>query len=100
VRHNYPHHLEMVHQAMAVNASWDDSAEQYVNMYRYGLLVKKWQQERQNVIQSMASPEERLQRIRHFTKTLDGELNIFADFFAPGQQEYSNPYDWELKAAL
>lgn len=100
VRHNYPEHLEMMRRAMAVNASWDASAEQYVKMYRYGILAKKWQRERQEVIQGLASPEERQQRIRDFTQTLDGELNIFADFFAPGQQEYSNPYDWELKAAL
>jgi glycogen synthase len=100
VRHNYVQHLDMVRRAMAINASWDASADQYVKMYRYGLLAKKWLKERQEVIQYLAAPEERRQRLQQFIQTLNGERAIFAEFFAPAYQEYSNPFDWELKEIL
>ena len=72
---------------MAINASWDKSATQYVEMYRYGQLVKQWKAKRQEWIAS-------------FADSLQGEQTLFADFFAPGYQEYSDWFDWELKRFL
>lgn len=86
-RHNRPHHDYLVRMAMAINASWDASASQYVEMYRYGSLVKKWQVERQHLIEK-------------FANSLGPDRPTFAQFFAPGQQEYGDKFDWELKQAL
>lgn len=86
-RHNRAHHDYLIRMAMAINASWDDSAAQYVKMYRYGLLDKKWQAERQKLIEK-------------FAKSLGPDRSLFAQFFAPGQQEYGDKFDWELKQAL
>jgi hypothetical protein len=56
-------------------------------MYRYGLLDKKWQAERQKLME-------------RFAKSLGPDRSLFAQFFAPGQQEYGDKFDWELKQAL
>jgi hypothetical protein len=78
----------MMRKAMAIDASWEDSARQYVEMYRYGFLVKQWYTKRQ-------------QLIADFTHELTPEQHeIFATFFMPGRQEYGDRCDWELRAAL
>lgn len=86
-RHNPVRHRELVYLAMEIDASWDKSAGQYVNMYRYGLLVKKWQAERRKLIDK-------------FIKLLNDDRHVFAEFFIPGQKEYADQYDWRLKEAL
>ncbi len=86
-RHNPTRHAELIRAAMTINASWDASAGQYVDMYRYGLLVKKWQAERRKLVEK-------------FVKTLKTERDMFAEFFIPGQQEYGDAFDWDLKEAL
>jgi hypothetical protein len=72
---------------MAVHSDWDASADQYVEMYRYGLLAKKWHAERRRLI-------------GEFLGELDRDRGAFAEFFGPGQREYSDRLDWELKQAL
>jgi len=87
-RHHPARHAEMVRMAMAIDASWEYSARQYVEMYRYGFLVKHWYKKRQ-------------QLIADFTHELTPEQReLFATFFMPGQQEYGDRCDWELRAAL
>jgi glycogen synthase len=86
-RHNPVHHDYLIYTAMTLNASWDASAAQYVAMYCYGRLVKQWQAKRQGLIES-------------FARSLKGDQATFAAFFAPGQQEYSDHFDWELKHFL
>lgn len=86
-RYNPMSHAELMRAAMRIDASWDASAAQYVRMYLYGLLTQKWQRERHNLVQK-------------FTKTLKNDQKLFAEFFIPGQQEYNDPLDWELRAAL
>ncbi len=86
-RHDKSRHAELIHAAMNINANWDKSAGQYVDMYRYGLLVKKWHKERTKLIDK-------------FTQSLKEDHNMFIDFFIPGQNEYSDPFDWELKEQL
>jgi len=89
---NRPEHLPeltaaLVRTAMAINASWEYSARQYIDMYCYGLLAKQWYKARQKLI-------------AHFTQALAHERELFATFFRPGQQEYGDRLDWELKTAL
>ena len=86
-RHNPAHHAYLLRTAMAINASWDKSAAQYVEMYRYGQLVKQWKAKRQEWIAS-------------FVRSLKSDQPIFANFFAPGYQEYADWFDWELKHFL
>jgi len=86
-RANPARHTALVRAAMAINASWEYSARQYVDMYRYGLLAKQWYKARQKLI-------------AHFAQTLAHERELFASFFMPGQQEYGDRLDWELKTAL
>ncbi|MBN1994555.1 MAG: glycogen/starch synthase [Anaerolineae bacterium] len=86
-RHQPARHAEMAQTAMRIEASWDTSAGQYVEMYRYGLLVKKWHVERQQLIEK-------------FAKWLKKDRAMFAEFFIPGQDEYRDNFDWILKAAL
>ncbi len=86
-RSNHAHHDYLVRTAMAINSSWDASAAQYVEMYRYGLLIKKWQKSRRQLIDK-------------FLSQLNTEKELFAEFFIPGRQEYADRLDWELKEAL
>ncbi len=86
-RHNPARHAAMIRAAMAINAGWEYSARQYIDMYRYGLLAKQWYKERQKLI-------------ARFTHALAQERELFASFFMPGRQEYGDRLDWELKAAL
>ena len=84
----YPaRHTELIHTAMAIDASWRHSARQYVDMYRYGFLTKQWYKERQKLVTD-------------FTQKLARECELFAIFFMPGRQEYGDRLDWELRAAL
>jgi glycogen synthase len=86
-RYNHAHHDYLIRTAMAINSSWDASAAQYIEMYRYGFLTKKWQAKRRQLIDD-------------FRRTLKMEQPLFAEFFIPGQQEYADRLDWELKEAL
>ena len=86
-RHNPARHAELIRTAMAIDASWEKSATQYVQMYRYGQMVKQWRAKRQQLVES-------------FTKGLKADEATFADFFRPGQQEYADHMDWELRHFL
>jgi glycogen synthase len=86
-RGNPARHTALIRAAMAINASWEYSARQYIDMYRYGLLAKQWYKERRRLL-------------AHFTQALGHERELFASFFTPGQQEYGDRLDWELKTAL
>ena len=58
-RHSPARHTELIHMAMAINASWQHSARQYVDMYRYGFLMKQWYKERQKLIADAIGSMER-----------------------------------------
>jgi len=80
-------HAQMVHNAMTIDAGWDTSASQYIDMYRYGFLVKAWHEKRQELIES-------------FGGSLGKELRLFAEFFIPALKEFGDRFDWQLKAWL
>ncbi len=86
-RHNPAHHAHLIQTAMTLDTSWHVSADQYVEMYRYGLSVKQWQAKRSQLIAT-------------FARSLKQEQTIFAKFFAAGQQEYRDRFDWELQRFL
>jgi glycogen synthase len=86
-RHDRDRHAELIRTAMTIDASWDASAAHYVEMLRYGLLAKQWQAQRRQVIES-------------FTRSLDRDKAVFAEFFDPGRLEYGDRFDWELKRFL
>jgi len=64
------HHWELVKAAVATDASWDTSAGQYVQMYRYGLAMKDWFAARKRLV-------------KRFARTVVKENPFFADFFMP-----------------
>lgn len=86
-RHHYGHHTTLMRTAMRINASWDASADQYIQMYRYGRLVTDWKESRRRLVHD-------------FIDSLGPDRPLFARFFMPAQREYSDVYDWELKHAL
>jgi len=86
-RHDRARHWELMREAMSLDATWDKSAEQYVHMYRYGLLLKSWRRQQQKLITT-------------YLKSLKDEQAIFTEFFIPGLDGYSSPLDWALYHAL
>ncbi|MCB0163331.1 MAG: glycogen/starch synthase [Anaerolineae bacterium] len=86
-RYDPARHEALKRKAMAIDASWDRSATQYIDMYRYGFLHKKWIAYRQEIIDQ-------------FVNTLDDDKKLLVDFFVPGQKEYGDRLDWELRTAL
>lgn len=86
-RFNPAAHAALIEKAMALDASWDASAAQYINMYRYGQMVKKWQEQRRKVVQT-------------FAKRLGADHELFSEFFIPGEEEYGDGFDWQLKKVL
>lgn len=86
-RNDPARHAQLVHDAMTIDAGWDTSAGQYLDMYRYGFLVKTWHENRQDLLKS-------------FTKLLGKDFRLFSEFFIPAQKEFGDQYDWQLKAWL
>jgi hypothetical protein len=86
-RHNRMHHDYLVRTAMAIDASWDQSATKYIDMYRYGLLSKQWLAARYALL------------TRFFNKLGDNR-SLFAEFFIPARDEYGDPFDWALRDIL
>jgi starch synthase len=80
-------HAQLIRRAMAIDARWDTSAGQYVQMYQYGLLAKKWHAERRKLA-------------KVFANGLKAKRELFAKFFIPGQEEYGDRLDWQLKKSL
>lgn len=87
-RHNPERHQELIRAAMAIDSTWDTSATQYVNMYQYGRLIKAWHAERQAIVEKFVASLKKSER------------QLFAEFFIPGEHEYSDVLDWELKKIL
>jgi len=86
-RHDSGRHDYLMRTAMGLNAGWEASAAQYIHLYRYGLMVKKWQHERQKLRSK-------------FIRSLKRDRPIFASFFAPAKGEYGDRFDWELRQTL
>jgi hypothetical protein len=72
---------------MKIDASWDASATQYLNMYRYGLMAKRWYSGRHELV-------------RTFMASLSADKEIFTNFFIPASGEYQDSLDSDLRKAL
>ncbi len=80
-------HWELVKAAVATDASWDTSAGQYVQMYRYGLAMKDWFAARKRLV-------------KRFARTVVKENPFFADFFIPAKPPFADPLNRELRRQL
>ncbi|MBN2493671.1 MAG: glycogen/starch synthase [Deltaproteobacteria bacterium] len=80
-------HQRILREAMAIDASWDRSASQYVDLYRFGFLSQRWLAHRRELIDT-------------FRRSLGRERALFVDFLRPAQDEYSDPLDWQLRRTL
>ncbi len=49
-RYNPTHHHYLMMTAMGLDASWEQSAAQYIAMYRYGIQLAKWYKKRWNFL--------------------------------------------------
>ncbi len=86
-RHRPAWHQALMLEAMAIDAGWERSARQYIRMYEYGFLVKKWHQKRREVVHD-------------HIRSLENNLPLFKEFFIPGAGEYGDALDWDLKRAM
>ncbi len=79
-------HATLIRRAMAVDTSWDRAARQYMTLYRYGHLAKKWRLERRRTVARFA--------------TKHGRDPALRDFFRPAGGEFADPLDQALLATL
>ncbi len=86
-RHDQGRHARLVEVAVDIDASWDTSARQYVDLYRYGLLVKKWRRQRKRLVD-------------RFVASLGDDRALFSEFFIPGRGRHGEALEWDLKEAL
>jgi len=86
-RQNPARHYELVNAAVATDASWDKSAGQYVQLYRYGLVMKDWFAARGRLV-------------KRFARSAKKALPQFAEFFIPAEAPYGDTFNWELRRAL
>ena len=86
-RHNPARHWSLIQAAMLINSSWDKSADQYIEMYRYGQLMKEWLLRRNKLV-------------TEFIKVLGDEEALFADFFDPADGPYGDQLNEILETKL
>ncbi len=80
-------HRSKVRASMAVDASWDRSADQYLDLYQHGLQAASWRRQRRALLEG-------------FVEDLGPDVGRFARFFQPALEPYADPLDWELYHAL
>ncbi len=83
-RWNPEFHGNLMRAAMSLDTSWQKSAQQYLDLYRFGALACKWRKTRAELI-------------RGFAGKLGNELELFARWFSPAAGEYADNLDWDLK---
>jgi glycosyltransferase involved in cell wall biosynthesis len=80
-------HAELVHRAMKIDASWAPSAQQYVRIYRYGLLFREWNRKRDSLLKSVDT----------YSKKLLEKEPLFGQLFSPVHQDL---FDFRLEEAF
>ena len=76
-------HRTKVMASMTVDASWQRSADQYLDLYHHGLQALAWRRERRAMLE-------------RFIDDLGEDQARFASFFAPALEPWADPLDWEL----
>ena len=80
-------HSEMVLRAMEIDAGWASSAEQYIRLYRYGLLFREWNKKRETLL-TVAD---------RYAGTLLKKEELFGRLFSPVHQDV---IDFRLEKAF
>ena len=76
-------HRTKLMASMAVDASWDRGADQYLDLYLHGQQALAWRRERRALIE-------------RFVDELGDDRERFAAYFAPATEPWADPLDWEL----
>ena len=76
-------HRTRLMASMAIDASWDRSADQYLDLYLHGMQAVGWRRERRALIE-------------RFVDELGEDRERFERWFAPAGEPWSDPFDWEL----
>jgi glycogen synthase len=76
-------HRTKLRASMTLDASWDRSADRYLDLYLHGLQSVAWRRERRALLQ-------------RFVEELGPDRERFASFFAPALEPWADPLDWEL----
>lgn len=80
-------HRTKLMASMAVDASWDRSAERYLELYDHGLQALSWRRSRRELLEG-------------FIDGLGADRERFARFFEPALEPWADPLDWQLFHAL
>ena len=80
-------HKALMRTAMAIDAGWERSAAEYVDMYRYGQLAKAWQQMQRGAV-------------GRFLTKLGAQRELFARYFVSGTGAYGQRLDRAMYHAL
>jgi hypothetical protein len=80
-------HGEMMRTAMEIDTSWDRSAGEYVDLYRYGMVARRWAGERRSWLDRLV-------------RSLGKDRELFDRFFAPALGDHGDFVDGEFRAAL
>ncbi len=86
-RNDPARHAALVLRAMEIDASWAPSAEQYVRIYRYGLLFREWEKKRESLLKSVDT----------YSRKLVEKESLFGRLFSPVHQDV---FDFRLEKAF
>ena len=87
LRNEPERHRALVETALSLDASWRTSARLYLQMYQYGVWMRKWHTRRQKLIHD-------------FVGQLGDDRDAFSAFFQPASGEFADRMDGDLRASL
>ncbi len=76
-------HRSKLRASMAIDAGWERSADQYLDLYQHGLQAATWRERRRDLLE-------------RFARDLGEDAERFARYFQPAVEPYADPLDWEL----
>ena len=87
LRNEPERHRALVETALSLDASWRTSAKLYLQMYQYGVWMRKWHTRRQKLIQD-------------FVGQLGEDRDAFSAFFQLASGELADRMDGDLRTRL
>lgn len=76
-RKNPKEHREMVISALQLDSGWPRAAEQYIEMFLYGILGKAWQEKKKVIVR----------QVDHYARKLFKTHPWFLDFYHPSKND-------------